>query len=68
MEKVRLNKYLASIGIGSRREIDRMVEEKKIMVNGEYPSPGIKVNIQDKISVDGRLIGKTKEKKRKREK
>ncbi|UUV18558.1 rRNA pseudouridine synthase [Fusobacteria bacterium ZRK30] len=63
MEKVRLNKYLASIGIGSRREIDKMVEEKKIMVNGEYPSPGMKVNIKDKISVDGKLIGKTKEKK-----
>lgn len=29
MEKVRLNKYLASMGIGSRREIDKMVEEKK---------------------------------------
>lgn len=63
MEKIRLNKYLASIGIGSRREIDRMVEEKKIMVNGEYPAPGIKVNAKDKISVDGKLIGKTKEKK-----
>jgi len=63
MEKVRLNKYLASMGIGSRREIDKMVEEEKITVNGQYPSPGIKVNIKDEISIDGKVIGKTKEKK-----
>ncbi|RUA09154.1 MAG: pseudouridine synthase [Fusobacteria bacterium] len=63
MEKVRLNKYLASMGIGSRREIDKMVEGKKIKVNGEYPKPGIKVNKKDKIEIEGKLIGKTKEKK-----
>jgi len=63
MEKVRLNKYLASLGIGSRREIDKMVEEKRIMVNGEYPNPGIKVNMKDKISVDGKVVGGKKEKK-----
>ncbi|MCK5779707.1 MAG: rRNA pseudouridine synthase [Psychrilyobacter sp.] len=60
---MRLNKYLASIGTGSRREIDRMVEEKKIKVNGEYPSPGIKVNIKDKIEVNGRLLEQKQEKK-----
>jgi 23S rRNA pseudouridine2605 synthase len=63
MEKVRLNKYLASIGIGSRREIDKMVENKKIRVNGEYPEPGLKVNKKDKIEIDGKLIGKNSEKK-----
>ena len=63
MEKVRLNKYLASIGIGSRREIDKMVDQKKIKVNGKYPIPGTKVNIKDKIEVEGRLIGKNKVKK-----
>jgi len=63
MEKTRLNKYLASIGIGSRREIDRMIIDEKIKVNGKYPSPGMKVNVTDKIEVNGKLIGKTKEKK-----
>ncbi len=63
MEKVRLNKYLASIGIGSRREIDKMVDQKKIKVNGVFPEPGMKVNIKDKIEVEGKLIGNTKEKK-----
>jgi 23S rRNA pseudouridine2605 synthase len=63
MEKVRLNKYLASMGIGSRREIDKMVDQKKIKVNGKFPEPGIKVNIKDKIEVEGKLIGNTKEKK-----
>jgi 23S rRNA pseudouridine2605 synthase len=63
MEKVRLNKYLASIGIGSRREIDKMVDMKKIKVNGNYPEPGMKVNVKDKIEVEGRLIANTQEKK-----
>ena len=63
MEKVRLNKYLASIGIGSRREIDKMVDQKKIKVNGVFPEPGMKVNVKDKIEIEGKLIGNTKEKK-----
>ncbi len=63
MDKIRLNKYLASLGIGSRREIDKMIEMKKIEVNGKYPNPGEKVGNRDKIEIDGKEINKIKEKK-----
>ena len=29
MEEIRINKYLASLGVGSRREIDKLIEEGK---------------------------------------
>ena len=34
MEKTRINKYLAELGVGSRRAVDKMIEEKRIKVNG----------------------------------
>ena len=63
MEKIRLNKYLASLGIGSRREIDLMVIHGKIRVNGEIPSSGLKVDENDIILVNDKKIYKKKTKK-----
>lgn len=63
MEKIRVNKYLASVGIGSRREIDKMVEEQRIKVNGKFPNAGDKINKKDKIEIDGNPINSTTEKK-----
>ncbi|MGY0394219.1 pseudouridine synthase [Fusobacterium sp.] len=60
---MRINKYLASLGVGSRREIDRLIEEGKIKVNGEIISAGIKVTEEDEIEVKGKKIEKTGEKK-----
>ncbi|WP_349763596.1 pseudouridine synthase [Fusobacterium sp. SYSU M8D902] len=60
---MRINKYLASLGVGSRREIDRLIEEGKIKVNGEIISAGIKVTEEDEIEVRGKKIEKTGEKK-----
>lgn len=37
---MRVNKYLASIGIASRREIDRLVTEKEIFINGKLAELG----------------------------
>ena len=28
MEKTRINKYLAELGVGSRRAVDKMIEER----------------------------------------
>lgn len=56
MEKIRINKYLAELGIGSRRAIDKMIEEGKIKVNGELAESGLKVNEEDKIVVNGRAV------------
>ena len=63
MEEIRINKYLASLGIGSRREIDKLVEEGKIKVNGKVINAGIKVVESDEIEVKGKKISKKEEKR-----
>lgn len=64
MEKIRINKFLASIGIDSRRAIDRMIEDKKIIVNGKLAESGLKVDENDNILISGKQIDtKKKEKK-----
>lgn len=64
MEKLRINKFLSQKGIGSRREIDRMIEEKRVSVNGEIAEAGIKVNEKDIIKLDGKIIEIAKERLR----
>ncbi|WP_134113454.1 pseudouridine synthase [Hypnocyclicus thermotrophus] len=60
---MRINKFLASIGIGSRREIDKMILDNRIKINGQFPEPGIKVNCSDTIEIDGEKISLEIEKK-----
>lgn len=57
MEKERLNKYLASCGICSRREADRMIEEGRVVVNGLKARTGMQVDEKDEIFVNGRPVG-----------
>lgn len=52
----RLNKYLAHAGICSRRDADRLIEQGKVLVNGQRPSPGQSVNERDEITVNGRKV------------
>ncbi len=56
MEPVRIQKYLASIGIGSRRSIEKMMTEGKIKINGKKPKLGDKVTNRDRITVEGKRI------------
>ncbi len=54
---IRLNKYLASAGIGSRRACDTMVQHGEVVINGEIClSPGYRVQPEDFIKVNGRRI------------
>ena len=54
---IRLNKYLASAGIGSRRACDAMVQQGEVVINGETClSPGYRVQPEDFIKVNGRRI------------
>ncbi|MDD3762169.1 MAG: pseudouridine synthase [Nevskiales bacterium] len=50
----RIQKALAGAGVASRREIERMIEEGRIEVNGRPAEPGQKVSADDKIRIDGR--------------
>ncbi|MDE5909148.1 MAG: pseudouridine synthase [Lachnospiraceae bacterium] len=61
MDKERLNKYLASCGVCSRREADRLIEEGRVTVNGERAATGMQVGEEDHIFVNGKEIhGKNK--------
>ena len=52
----RLNKYLSEVGYCSRRAADKLIEQKRILVNGKLPSMGIKIREGDVIKVDGEII------------
>lgn len=57
MTKVRLNKYIASAGICSRRDADELIEQGKVIVNGKKVAElGYLVGEKDKVFIDGKLI------------
>lgn len=60
---MRINKYLSSLGVASRREVDRLVDEGLIKVNGEPATSGMKVSAEDEIEVRGKVIETSQEKK-----
>ena len=62
MESIRLNKYLSDAGICSRRQADRLIEEKRITVNGEIAGMGMKVAPDSEVCLDGKLIKKEEKK------
>ncbi|MGB0218106.1 MAG: 23S rRNA pseudouridine(2605) synthase RluB [Sinimarinibacterium flocculans] len=53
----RIQKLLATAGVASRREIERLIAEGRILVNGRPAEIGQRVDHDDKIRVDGRPIG-----------
>lgn len=55
-ELTRINKYLSEAGYCSRRAADKLIQQKRITVNGELPQMGTKVSTEDQIRVDGKLI------------
>ncbi|WP_395343544.1 pseudouridine synthase [Ningiella sp. W23] len=52
----RLNKYISDTGFCSRREADKLIEQKRVKVNGIAPELGTKIGDADKVEVDGKLI------------
>jgi 23S rRNA pseudouridine2605 synthase len=60
MEKMRLNKILATAGVASRRNADTLIEEGRVTVNGSVCTQlGIVLDPKkDFISVDGKPISK----------
>ncbi len=53
METTRLNKAISETGFCSRREADRLIEQGKVVVNGEVAELGLKVFKTDMIFVEG---------------
>lgn len=54
MEETRLNKYLASCGICSRRDADKLIRQGAVTVNGQIAVQGMKVTLQDEVCVHGK--------------
>ncbi len=52
----RIQKFLAHQGVASRRQVDRMLQDGRISVNGQTAKPGDQVNGQEKIALDGKII------------
>lgn len=59
--ETRINKYLSESGYCSRREADRLIEQKRIKINGQLAVVGSKVTEKDIISVDDKPIKKQEE-------
>ncbi len=55
-EGIRLNKYIASSGLCSRREADTLIEKGKVTINGTVAVQGSKVMDGDVVEVSGRRI------------
>ncbi|HIU88182.1 MAG TPA: pseudouridine synthase [Candidatus Avilachnospira avistercoris] len=53
---IRINKLLSALGVCSRREADRLIEEDRVIINGNAAGPGDKVEEGDSISIDGRTV------------
>ena len=53
---MRLNKYIASCGICSRREADKLIEDNRITIGGVVATCGAQVNEGDVVCFDGKEI------------
>ena len=53
---MRINKYIASCGVASRREADKLIEQGRVLVNGAVPTTGMDVTDEDTVLLDGKEI------------
>ncbi len=52
----RINKYLSSCGYCSRREADRLINEKRVRIDGVIAELGSRVSDGQQVMVDDRLV------------
>ena len=58
MEKIRINKFIASSGVCSRRNADAIILDGRVKVNGQVVKElGMKVTSDDLVEVDDKKIG-----------
>ena len=55
----RISKFIANSGYASRRKVDELISLGKVFVNGEKAVLGQKVDNNDVISIDGKIIEKS---------
>ena len=54
MSQERVQKALARMGFGSRREIERLISEGQVRINGQLAKPGDHVTEGDKVNIGNR--------------
>lgn len=55
----RIAKYLASVGIASRRDVEKMIADGRVTVDGRVlDTPAFKVTGKEKIFVNGQQVGR----------
>jgi 23S rRNA pseudouridine2605 synthase len=52
----KLQKILAQVGLGSRREMERWIEQGRVQLNGELAKLGERAGPSDEIEVDGKKV------------
>ncbi|MFJ4196134.1 23S rRNA pseudouridine(2605) synthase RluB [Pseudomonas sp. NPDC089534] len=52
----KLQKVLARIGVGSRRDVEAWISQGRIKVNGKDATLGVRVDLHDAITIDGKVI------------
>jgi 23S rRNA pseudouridine2605 synthase len=52
----KIQKILAALGLGSRREIERWIEEGRIKINDQIATIGDRITGEEKIHVDGEVL------------
>jgi len=53
---LRLQKYLAQAGLGSRRSCEQLIKDRKILVNGDFAELGAKVSESDEVYYEGKKV------------
>lgn len=53
---MRLNKYLALCGVCSRRDADKLIEQGKVLVNGQVAGMGQQVEETDTVSIGKKIL------------
>lgn len=53
---MRINKFLAASGVSSRRECDKLIEEGKVLINGNRAVLGADVAEEDEVKVNGNIV------------
>ena len=55
--QIRLDKYLADMGVGTRSQVKQYIRKKQVLVNGSLPEgPNQKVELTDRVSFQGQEI------------
>ena len=62
-ESIRINKFLSEAGFCSRRQADKLIESKRVKINGLIPEVGTKVKASDEVKVDDKIISRSKTEK-----